>query len=460
VIERSDIGAAIVALDCSPITLASREDHEWFRKLVLTARPAEMLLRIGNNRNDADDDEPIASFDSASGSWWAGRYIGEVQFEGRVLRIEPRFGMPALLRWLTTIWGVRLTDSKGRYQHQRIWLWLVIAHLWSGRLIAAAKHGLPYKRIERVHYGRSLRGRLLARNTALIRAVGGDRLVSMTRVRVVDPDIGGVLLAAFDSLCTVLGHRGERNSWLPDRGRTLVDDLASALGTRTNPQIKGEYTKIRYSPMTENYRSIVDLSLSILAQRPRLPSSGGDGKAFGVLLDMAEIWELYVAKLLQIGLPELRVSHTGRATKHFRWLLRNSIDEDRLGSLRPDIVIADHNDRCVAIVDAKYKTSRINVVNRTGVATDDLYQLAAYLSGFGEPMSRLDGFLIYPDDEGGQVAQRLAPKNPWTFESAPQRRLWFVTAKCGGSVDPQIINASERAMAVLIQSAIAGNGAN
>jgi 5-methylcytosine-specific restriction enzyme subunit McrC len=182
--------------------------------------------------------------------------------------------------------------------------------------------------------------------------------------------------------------------------------------------------------MTENYRSIVDLSLSILAQRPRLPSSGGEGKAFGVLLDMAEIWELYVAKFLQIGLPELRVSHTGRMTKHLRWLLRNSLDEDKLGSLRPDIVISDYADRCVAIVDAKYKTSRINVVNRTGVATDDLYQLAAYLSGFGEPMSRLDGFLIYPDDEDGQVAQRLAPKNPWTFASAPQRRLWFVQAIC------------------------------
>jgi hypothetical protein len=41
------------------------------------------------------------------------RYVGEVQFEGRTLRIEPRFGMPSLMRRLTTIWGVRLVDSKG-----------------------------------------------------------------------------------------------------------------------------------------------------------------------------------------------------------------------------------------------------------------------------------------------------------------------------------------------------------
>jgi 5-methylcytosine-specific restriction endonuclease McrBC regulatory subunit McrC len=73
--------------------------------------------------------------------------------------------------------------------------------------------------------------------------------------------------------------------------------------------------------MTENYRPAVDLSLSILARRPRIASAGGEGKAFGVLLDMAEIWELYVAKLLQVSLPGLRVNHTGRAKRHIQSLL-------------------------------------------------------------------------------------------------------------------------------------------
>src|SRR5215216_5177768 len=107
-----------------------------------------MLLRLGHQANEFGE-EPVASFDAATGIWWAGRYIGEVQFEGRTLRLERRFGMPALMRWLTAIWGVRLVDSKGRYEQQRIWLWLVIAHLWAGRLLVAAKHGLPLRRVER-----------------------------------------------------------------------------------------------------------------------------------------------------------------------------------------------------------------------------------------------------------------------------------------------------------------------
>ena len=412
-----------------------------------------MLIFLGH-RDDEPDNEPIASFDAASGTWWAGRYVGEVHYEGRTLRVEPRFGMPALMRWLTAIWGVRLVDSKGRYEQQRIWLWLVIAHLWAARLISAAKHGLPFRRVERTYNGRALRGRLMVGETAIFRANGDDRLVSTTRTREVDSAIGSILLAAFDRLHGALGSSGERNYWLPDRGKTLIDDLQSALGGRASKNDTGKRAAIRYSPITENYRSVVDLSLSILAHRPRIATSGGDGKTLGVLLDMAEIWELYVAKLLQIGLPGWHVSHTGRSTEHFRWLLRSVAGNDKFGSLRPDIIVTDQLAQCVAVVDAKYKTNRINASNRTGILRDDLYQLTAYLSGFGDPDARLDGFLIYPADDEGQVTGRLAPKSPWRVSSAPEKYLWFISTSSEHAGEVQGLSPAERAMTNLIQMAI------
>jgi 5-methylcytosine-specific restriction enzyme subunit McrC len=443
-------GNVILSRDCSPIPITKREDEDWLRKLVLHAKPPEMLLRLARQA-DEPVEEPIASFEASTGTWWAGRYIGEIQFEGRTLRIEPRFGMPALMRWLTAIWGVRLIDSQGTYEQQRIWLWLVIAHLWAGRVVAAAKHGLPFRRIETVHYGRALRGRLLSRQTALLRTVADHQLASVTRTRVVDPVLGGILLGAFERLRLALGSRGEKNYWLPERGRTVVDDLQAALGARGGITTIDNQT-VRYSPMTEAYRPAIDLSLSILARRPRMASSSGSGKAFGILLDMAEIWELYVAKLLQISLPGLRVHHTGRAVEHIRSLL--TADGDEFGSLRPDLIISDHKGRFRAIADAKYKTTRINAINRTGIITEDLYQLTAYLSGFGEPASRLDGFLIYPGDAEGQVARRLAPRNPWRISSSPQRYLWFTAVNCEHETDVEILSESERAVSRLIQEVI------
>jgi 5-methylcytosine-specific restriction enzyme subunit McrC len=448
-----DSSANVVTVrDCSPFPELTRDQEIWLRKLVFETKTASMLLRLGRPTVDAEqDDDPLAVFDSASGRWLAGRYVGEVQFEGITLRMEPRFGMPALMRWLSTVWGVRLVDSKGTHQQQRIWLWLVIAHLWVGRLMAASKHGLPYRRVDTVHRGHALRGRLLAQRTALARKTGDDCLVSVTRNRVTDVEIGSILLAAFERLDRALKEYGKSRAWLPERACTLVEELSSALCGRDGRMRKGVRPTIRYSPITESYRPIVDLSLSILEHKPLLPTSAGDRKAFGIVLDVAEIWELYVAKVLQTALPAFRVNHTGRSRNHFRWLLRSSMTDDTFGTLRPDIIVSDVRDRCLAIVDAKYKTTRINTMNRTGVVTEDLYQLAAYLSAFGESDSRLDGFLVYPEDEMGQVVQRLAPRNPWALSAAPKRNLWFVSVNCGvGGNSTQ----SENRMASLVQSAI------
>jgi 5-methylcytosine-specific restriction enzyme subunit McrC len=454
VTDRAGDVAFITARDCSPISIGGREEDEWLRKLARAAKPAELLLQIGRG-GDVKDDEPVVSFDSMSGTWWAGRYVGEVQFEDRTLRLEPRFGMPSLMRWLATIWGVRVVDSKGRFERQRIWLWLVIAHLWAGRLVAAAKHGLPYRRIDSIHSGRALRGKLLTRDTALARALSDDQLVSLTRIRVIDPSIGSILLAAFERLTGALGAHDAANYWLPDRAKAVVDDLRSALGSRAATQAIVGRAQVRYSPMTETYRAAVDLSLSILARQPSVATSGGESKAFGILLDMAEIWELYIAKLLQIGVPGLHVSHAGRTSHHFRWLLETARGSNTFGSLRPDILIFDHRDRCLAIADAKYKTTRISAHNRTGVIREDLYQLNAYLSGFAEPGSRLDAFLIYPDDADGQVASHLAPKNPWKVVSAPKQNFWFLTVNCEPDATDATLTVAEQSTIQLIRSTIA-----
>jgi 5-methylcytosine-specific restriction enzyme subunit McrC len=446
----TNAAAVTLAKDCSPIRIGRRDEEDWLRKLVLAAKPADMLLHFGHRPTEPDD-EPIASFDAVTGTWWSGRYVGEVEFEGRTLRVEPRFGMPALMKWLTTIWGVRLLESKGKYEHDRIWLWLVIAYLWTSRVIVGAKHGLPFRRVDTVHHGPALRGRLLPRQTALLRAVDRDRLASVTRTRMVDPVIGGILLSAFERLRVALGSYGEPNYWLPERGRTIVEDLRAALGTRAALAAPQGQT-IRYSPMTESYRPAIELSLSIIERRPRMASTGGQGKAFGILVDMAEIWELYVSKVLQASLPGLSVNHTGRLTEHICSLLHSG--DTKFGSLKPDIVIFDRQRRCRAVADAKYKNTRINTANRTGILREDLYQITAYLAAFGDPLAEVDGFLIYPTDVEGQVNLRLATKNPWQIASTPKWRLWFFTASCDDDANTAALNGAEQTLSNLVRSAI------
>jgi 5-methylcytosine-specific restriction enzyme subunit McrC len=308
----------ITARDCSLLPPLDRNDEEWLRRLIQATDVASRLLPVGAPKSE---DEPVAVYDGVIGRWRAGRYVGELQFEDGILRIEPRFGMPSLLRWLGEIWGVRLLDGGGVLKEQTLWLWVIIAHLWSGRLIRAAKHGLAYHRSYTIHKGPALRGKLLPVPTALLRTVRDDHLVSKTRVRVVDRLIGEITLLASQHLNRALGIKGPRPNWLPERGREILEELRYALGPHCDERAAHKAHAIRYTPITEGYRPLFDLSLSILARRPRVPEADGQAKSHGLLLDMAEIWELYIAKLLQVSLSGLRVLHTGRSNLNFQWLL-------------------------------------------------------------------------------------------------------------------------------------------
>jgi 5-methylcytosine-specific restriction enzyme subunit McrC len=440
----------IIARDCSPLPPLSRDEEEWLKRLILATDLASCLLPVGAPK---PEDEPIAIYDSLTGRWRAGRYVGELRFEDGILRIEPRFGMPSLLRWLGEIWGVRLLDGGGTLKEPSLWLWLIIAHLWCGRLIVAAKHGLPYRRSDAIYKGATLRGKLLPYETGLMRAVRNDHLVSKTRERVVDRLIGEIVLLASRHLNRALGSKGPRPGWLPDRGKEVLDELRSALGAHCDEAAAQKAHSIRYTPITQSYRPLIDLSLSILARKPRAPSADGTAKSYGLLLDMAEIWELYVAKVLQAGLPGLRVLHTGRANYNFNWLLTNERGRT-IQALRPDILIFGENDRCLAIADAKYKNTRSNTENVNGVSRDDLYQLSAYLSGFGNATQRMDGFLVYPEDIGSQVTSTLSLDNPWQVTSGHNRHLWFMAVNGGDAVLGASLSESETAMLREIGSAL------
>lgn len=136
-------------------------DETWLRRLVQGADTSELVLNL--SRRDTNDVEPIASYDERSGCWWTGRYVGEVQYEGRTLRILPRFGMPHLLRWLSCIWGIRLLSTKGKYEKTQIWLWALLARIWENQLLVASKHGLPTSRVDQLYRGQTIRGRLEVR---------------------------------------------------------------------------------------------------------------------------------------------------------------------------------------------------------------------------------------------------------------------------------------------------------
>ena len=86
----------ITATDLSPIVGMDRDDEDWLRELARNADSDTLSLSFVTQRDVQQ--APIVSYDSQTGTWWAGRFVGELTYQGRTLTILPRFGMPALRR--------------------------------------------------------------------------------------------------------------------------------------------------------------------------------------------------------------------------------------------------------------------------------------------------------------------------------------------------------------------------
>lgn len=424
----------IEATDLSPIKGITSDEEDWLRQLAMAADAETLALKLGDRSND--DPEPVATFDARSGCWWTGRYIGELHFEGRTLRILPRFGMPMLERWLSRIWGVRFVASMGKYEKARVWLWALLAKLWETRLLAAARHGLPTTRFDEFHIGPTIRGRLHVPRTAREVVAGRQNIVSSTRNRHIDNRIGGIVVHAFEHLCRELRQFGDERTWLTHRAQNLIQQLRSHISRREAVDAAESRVPVRYSPITETYREVVQLSHAISRQQPSSSSASGSKNVLGVLIDMAEVWELYLFHLLRSALRKFEVIHTGRDVDGNNFLFRSTQSGEGLGKLKPDILVRSvRSNRLLAIVDAKYKTTRPSPERPDGILREDRYQIAAYLSAYGNASEMLQGALVYPATEKTPNIVALQSKSPWRI-TASERQVWFFGLACQATTHP------------------------
>ena len=400
----------IETTDLTPIDKFTKREDDWLRQLAKRIEARSLTLALSSRDRD---EEPILQFDASTGQWWTGRYVGEIRYGGGTLRITPRFGVPALNRWLSRISGVRFVASKGAYESSHLWLWSLLAHLWQTRLLYGARHGIPTCRIDQVHRARSVRGRLDVRRTARELRSGRANVVSVSRERDIDRRIATPILYAFDQLRTEVGQLGDQRKWLTPRAQDIVEQMQAYYSRRVRSTEIHE-SRIRYTPITQSYQGAVELSIGIANKRAMSSSANGESDVIGTLIDMAEIWELYLFHLLRTNLDGYEVSHVGRDAENQSHLLQSVIDGRQLGGLKPDILVRrDGHSVVEAILDAKYKSTKPNRTRPTGVHREDLYQMIAYMNAFGASGNEFSSALIYPDPGTPAVVSDLQQANPW-----------------------------------------------
>ncbi len=82
--------------------------------------------------------------------------------------------------------------------------------------------------------------------------------------------------------------------WLPQRAKELLPHLMAVTGSRPRVPTKAELDRIRYTPITAGFAPVAELSRQIANRRGLSADIEANGETKGVLLDVAELWEMYV----------------------------------------------------------------------------------------------------------------------------------------------------------------------
>ena len=136
----------------------------------------------------------------------------------------------------------------------------------------------------------------------------------------------------------------------------------------------------------------------------------------GVLLDVAELWELYVVGVLRKAAMAFTMKHGTRESEASKKLLRSEMNEDGLGLLIPAAIISMRG-QVHGILDAKYKRLSPTQHSPQGPQREDLYQMTAYLGRYGQSeYQQCWGILTYPCD-AEQTTPPMAEKlSPWALD--------------------------------------------
>lgn len=150
-------------------------------------------------------------------------------------------------------------------------------------------------------------------------------------------------------------------------------------------------SKALQNPIFSPYKQVIEYAKIIIKNHSIEEKKGGNKECYGFIINVAELFEIYVTKLLQKSFPEWTVS-SPKITLY---------DNPKLFFSRkiiPDIVMQKDND--VVVFDTKYKRMNYHGNSSNGMGDldrNDFFQINTYMTYYQQlGMNLLCGGLLYP----------------------------------------------------------------
>jgi len=316
--------------------------------------------------------------------------------------IEPRFGKDSNVfnYLLSYALGFYLSkDSFSNYEKNVKNNYWLMAMLWKASLDKALSKSHISKEYQKEEKNiRFFKGKLKISEQIKNNLIDKSKFYCQYRKMTLDTTINRTIKYIYK----ILKHK---NCGLLMRDIAEYESKLTSFGVRDEKVAINSINKINYSKLNIHYKPVMELSKSIIKNKLASSNSTGQTKdSFGYFIDMAELWELYLLKLLQRNLKNYNVfSPNIRGGKY--------LFENKHRQIRPDIIIEKDN-KIVAILDAKYKFyTRLGANSvHPNVSREDLYQMTTYLYHYGKENEKITGLFICPtetDNKNNKILHKL-----------------------------------------------------
>jgi len=341
------------------------------------------------------DDELVLALGEGESGWVAqtGNYVGRLSYQKHAFDIRSRFGDAFMQRMLNFANDIYVDDWESPAEHidaaTTDYARALIFMSFVRALEKAFLLGLPKSYRSVHHHDYVVRGRIdiprLVRDDLPFRG----QVASVAREQVPSQTIIDVL---YNAIQVIDRNGGEQLL------RRIAHVRTQLKGARSNRAV--DAATIRHAkadkglanPIFAPYRNVLDLAETIIQLDSARDNPDGSTSMSGLLVNVAELFEIYVGKLLALHFTGWSVSSPAIRLHSGRFYARRII---------PDIVMQHEDGRRVAVLDTKYKRMHFQGGSAHGmgdVDREDFFQIATYMSHFERlPGKQLVlGGLLYP----------------------------------------------------------------
>lgn len=312
-----------------------------------------------------------------------GLYAGVLFHKGCKINITTKYGDTFLKRMLNFVNDIYVDNEqiKAKKDETENQFLFIIAHLFIQALEKAVVLGLPQQYEKRQERSNKVRGSIDF-NDYLKRDIPFQgKLTTTFRERMYVQEIVDVLYLALRKLESVFGK--EIHSRLLGLSQLLKQKYSGRFASYETIQKAKTHQSIN-NPMYRGFKKVLEYSEIILLNKDVMPDNEKQNLATtGYLFDIAELYEIYLQKLLSRNFPNWFVSGQVEIPIYQKQFYRRS--------MFPDLIMEHKVSGKIIALDAKFKKMEMQSKD---IDRADLHQIHSY-SGYYQNDLVASG-LIYP----------------------------------------------------------------